>query len=128
MPTLQEIERQYDEALRRANGKPEVQAEIKVERAQALADFRLRDVAERERALWHRLALQEYPLAAEFPDRVTGDTEDALRESAKALHERMLTAFAKHQRQERVNEIVRAQLESGEQQHGDDDASGSAAN
>lgn len=114
-PTLQDIERQYDEALRRANGKPEVQAEIRVERSQALADFRLRSIAERERTLWHRLAVADFPLAGEFPDRVTGDTEDQMRESAKALHEKLLSAFEKHRQQERVNEIVRAHLDGSDQ-------------
>lgn len=114
-PSLADIERQYDEALKRAKGRSDLEAEIRVERAQALADIRLREVAERERALWLREALAAFPLAAEFPDRVVGETEDRLRESAKALHEKLRVAFERHARQQRVNEIVKAQLEGGDQ-------------
>lgn len=112
-PSIADIERQYDEALRRAKGRTDLEAEIKVERAQALADLRLQAVAERERALWLREALAAYPLAAEFPDRVVGETEERLRESAKALHEKLQAAFERHARQQRVNEIVKAHLEDG---------------
>ncbi len=113
--SVEQIEQQYAEALKKANGRPEVLAEIKAEKAQVIAEFRLAQVAERERKLWLREALAEYPLAAEFEDRVTGDTEEALRESAKALHDKLLGAFEKHQQKQRIDEIVKAHLEGGEQ-------------
>jgi hypothetical protein len=121
--SAEEIETQYAEALKRANGKPEIQAEIKAEKAQALADFRLRSVAERERKLWLREALVEYPLAEEFPDLIQGETEEALRGSAKALHERLLKRFDAHQQKQRIDEIVRAHLEGkSTEQSGEPDA------
>lgn len=111
MATLADIEKQYDEALKRARGRPEVEAEIKVERAQAVADFRLREVVERERTLWMREALSAYPLAAEFPDRVVGDTEKDIQASAKALHDKLLGAFEKHRKQAEIDALVKAHLE-----------------
>lgn len=111
MTTLADIEKQYDEALKRARGRPEVEAEIRVERAQAVADFRLREVVERERTLWMREALSTYPLAAEFPDRVTGDTEKDIQNSAKALHDKLLGAFEKHRKQAEIDALVKAHLE-----------------
>jgi hypothetical protein len=113
--SVEEIEKSYAEAFKRAKGRPEVEAEIKVEQAQALADFRLRSVAERERKLWLREALSDYPLAEEFPDLVQGDSEGALRMSAEALHNRLLKRFETHQQKQRIDEIVKAHLEGDNQ-------------
>jgi len=81
-------------------------------------------VAEREMALWKREALAAYPFAKEFADQVVGDTEEAIAESAKALHERIAAMFETHQRQveERrlIDEYRNNQNKPPEETHGDE--------
>ena len=104
--TLADIEKSYDEAIKKAAGSPEAVADLKNERAAAVADFRLRAVAEREMALWKREALAAYPFAKEFADQVVGDTEEAIAESAKALHERIAAMFETHARELEEKRLV----------------------
>lgn len=104
--TLADIEKSYDEAIKKAASNPEAVNELRAERAAAVADFRLKQVQMREKALWLREALSEWPLAQEFPELVTGDTEDDVRGSAKALHERINKRFEAHQRKLEIDRIV----------------------
>ena len=108
--TLADIEKSYDEAIKKAVASPEAVSELRAERAAAVADFRLRAVAVRELALWRREALAAWPLATEFPDQVTGDTEEAIAASAQAIHERISMLFEKHQRKLEIDRIVEQHL------------------
>lgn len=110
--TLADIEKSYDDAITKAKD-AEVKMTLQAERAAAVAEFKLRAVAEREKALWTREALAEYPLAREFVDRVTGDTEDAIRESARALHERIEKLFGEHQKKLEIDRIIQEHLNGG---------------
>ena len=104
--TLTDIEKSYDDAIKKAAGNTEAVADLKAERAGAVADFRLREVARRERELWKREALTAWPFAKEFADQVVGDTEEAIGESAKALHERIAAMFEAHQRELEEKRLV----------------------
>lgn len=120
--SVADIEKQYDTAIEKAKGKPEVLAQLQIERATAVAEAKLRDVAVREQALWRREALMAWPLAEEFADMVVGDTESAVAESAKALHERLLGRFEKHQRKLEIDRIVEQHLNGGKPPEANGDA------
>jgi hypothetical protein len=119
--TLADIEKSYDEALKKVANNPEAATEIKIERATAIAEFKLKVVAEREKALWTREALTEFPLARGFSDQVVGDTEDAIRASAKALHERIETLFGEHQKKLEIDRLIQEHM-NGSQPEAQDDA------
>jgi hypothetical protein len=108
--TVQEIEQHYVEAINKAGINFEAVIELKAEQKAVLADFRLAQVAERERKLWLREAVQEYPLARSFPQLILGETEDEVRNSAKQVHEQLTTTFQEHQRQEAVRKLYEQQL------------------
>lgn len=118
--TVAEIEQQFDAAIEKAKSKPDVLAQLQIEKVTAVAAARLRDVETRERALWKREALSAWPLAQEFADQVVGDTEEAVVQSAKAMHERISALFGKHQRQLEIDRIVEQHL-NGNQSTGTDD-------
>lgn len=103
--TLADIQKSYDDAIAKA-ANPEAKAELKVERATAVAEWRLKDVALREKQLWTREALTEFPLAREFADQVAGDTEEAIKGSAKALHERIHNLFESHRRDLEIKQLI----------------------
>ena len=62
--TLKDLETSYDEAIKRAAGSAEAVSDLKAEKATAIAEFRLKEVAIREQALWKREALQKWPSKA----------------------------------------------------------------
>lgn len=128
MPSsLEEIERSYDEAIKRAGLNVEVAAQLKVERAEAVAKYRMDAILERERKIWQREALRDFPLAAEFPELVKGETEEEVRQAAQALHERMDKAFSAHQRQQRVNKLIEEHLAAEEAAKTSEGTAGDAA-
>jgi hypothetical protein len=108
--TVQEIEQHYADAINSAGQNFEAVIELKAEEKAVLADFKLALVEERERKLWLREAVQEYPLARSFPQLVTGATEDEIRESAKQVHEQLTVTFQEHQRQEAMRKLYEQQM------------------
>lgn len=130
MPSsLEEIERSFDVAVDKAKraGNIEVVNQLKAEKVDAITKYRMEALVERERKLWQREALRDFPLAAEFPDMVTGNTEDEVRGAAQRLHERIDKAFATFQRQRRVNKLVEEALASEETGESSEEAAGDAA-
>lgn len=71
----------------------EARADFKVAQATAKAkeesDARELQVRARERQAWIREALVEFPLAQQMPELIGGDTEEAVKSSAKTAHERI---------------------------------------
>lgn len=110
--SVEAIEAEYETAIKRAGGNTDAVTELKIERSQALAEFKLRQVAERERQVWLRDALHDYPLAKAFPQLIAGQSEEELRKSAKELHAQLEILFGEHQKQQRIAEIIKTQLEA----------------
>lgn len=88
------IKKHYGKAIKDAEDadKPALQ----LQQAEAIATFAEQKAAAAERKGWLRDALEEFPAAKDFPELVTGDTEEAIKASAKATAERVtkLTANA----------------------------------
>jgi hypothetical protein len=110
--SVEAIETEYEAAIKRAGDNLQIVSDLRVERAQALAEFKLRQVAEREKEIWRRDALHDFPLAKSFPQLITGQTEEEIRKSAEELHAQLEGLFSEHQKQQRIAEIVKAQLEA----------------
>ena len=108
--TVEEIQQHYGEAISRAKDNPAAVIELRTEEKAVLADFRLKLVADRERAVWMREAMYEYPLSKSFPQLLGGQTEEEVKESAKSLHEQLEVAFKEHQRQQEIQRIYEQQL------------------
>ena len=104
--TVEEIQQHYAEAINRlGNSNPSAVVELKHEEREALSEFRLRQVAERERNVWMREAFQKYPLARSFPQLIEGNTEVDVEQSAKTVHERLEVAFGEHQKQREMQAL-----------------------
>lgn len=96
-PTFESVE-----AIKKHFGKQIKDAEdaekpaLQLAQAEAIASFADARAAAAERKGWLRDALEEFPAAKDFPELVTGDTEEAIKASAKATAERVtkLTAGA----------------------------------
>ena len=108
--SVAEIEQHYTDAINHAGQNFEAIVELKAEKLTVLADFRLKQVEERERKVWVREAMGEFPLAKSFPQLVVGNTEEEIRESAQQVHEQLSTVFAEHQRNEQMRKLYEAQL------------------
>src|SRR5262245_51979475 len=108
--TIEEAEKHYNEAIRRAEAKPAAVLELRAEKQLVIADLRIKAIEERERKLWLKEALREFPLAAEFMDQIEGKTEDEIRSSAQKVHDRLDQIFQKYQEERRITELVKAQL------------------
>lgn len=68
---------------------PVEKADLRVEKANAMVDFRQQVAMGRELDAYKRLAMVEYPNAAKFPELISGNTEEEIRQSAKDVHERV---------------------------------------
>jgi hypothetical protein len=83
------------EAIKKFYGKQIKDAEdadkpaLQLAQAEAIAEFADKRAAAAERKGWLRDALEEFPAAKDFPELVTGDTEEAIKASAKATAERV---------------------------------------
>lgn len=101
--TIDEIEKDFNAKIAATEDATE-KAELRAQKAEARAEFRITamenkaredaeareaQVRERERSAWTREALVEYPLAAQFPELVRGNSEEEIKASAKATHERI---------------------------------------
>jgi len=62
---------------------------LQLAQAEAIASFSDARAAAAERKVWLKDALDEFPAAKDFPELVTGDTEEAIKASAKATAERV---------------------------------------
>ena len=104
--TVTEIQQHYADAINRlGNSNPSAVLELKHEEREAISEFRLRQVTERERNVWMREAFQKYPLARSFPQLIEGGTEEAVEQSAKSVHEQLEEAFSEHQRQREMQKL-----------------------
>jgi hypothetical protein len=89
-PTFESVE-----AIKKHFGKQIKDAEdaekpaLQLAQAEAIAEFADKRAAAAERKGWLRDALDEFPAAKDFPELVTGDTEEAIKASAKATAERV---------------------------------------
>jgi hypothetical protein len=83
------------EAIRKFYGKQIKDAEdadkpaLQLAQAEAIANFSDARASAAERKVWLKDALEEFPAAKDFPELVTGDTEEAIKASAKATAERV---------------------------------------
>lgn len=126
MATVEEIEKQYAVAIERAGSDYKTVAQLKVEKAEALAALRLQALEERERAVWQRDALHDFPLAREFGDQVKGETEAEVRDAAKRLHERLENLFADYEKTRKREVLIQAQLEAEQNPPKEEDDAGAA--
>ena len=108
--TVEEIRQHYSDAINRAGSNFEAVVELKAEEKTVLADFRLHLVEERERKIWVREAVHDYPLARSFPQLIDGETEEAVRDSAKRVHDQLSEVFTEHQRDQEMRKLYEAQL------------------
>src|SRR5215472_12519948 len=105
-----EITQHYAQAINRAGDNSAAVVELRAEEKQVLADFRLHLVEERERKIWVREAVHDYPLARSFPQLIEGQTEEQVRESAKTVHEQLSQVFTDHQRDQEMRKLYEAEL------------------
>jgi hypothetical protein len=83
------------DAIRKFYGKQIKDAEdeakpaLQLSQAEAIAAFSERRAAESERKVWIKDALDEFPPAKQLPELVTGNTEEEIKASAKAVAERV---------------------------------------
>jgi len=73
----------------RAEAKADFRTAQTEARFKAEADAREAQIRARERQAWMKEALVEYPLAQQMPELLAGDTEEAIKDSAKKTHERI---------------------------------------
>jgi|SRR5215472_5226918 len=125
--TLEEIQKAFDEAIKKASANPEAVIELRRDKLEAEVRWQQEHLAERERELWIREALGEFPLAAVLREKIAGDTEEAVREATKTLHEQVEQQFNKYAKDKRMRELVAAQLaaEQPNSQESSGDAGGS---
>lgn len=101
--SLEEIDKDFKAKIE-ATEDADTRAVLVEQRAEAKADFRAAQaeakfkaesearetqLKARERQAWIKEALVEFPLAQQVPELIAGDTEDAVKGSAKAAHERI---------------------------------------
>jgi len=108
--STEEITQHYAQAINRAGDNSAAVVELRAEEKQVLADFRLHLVEERERKIWVREAVHDFPLARSFPQLIEGETEEAVRDSAKRVHDQLSEVFTEHQRNEDMRKLYEAQL------------------
>src|SRR5262249_1758333 len=108
--STEEITQHYADAINRAGDNSAAVVELRAEEKQVLADFRLHLVEERERKIWVREAVHDYPLARSFPQLIDGETEEAVPESAKTVHEQLSQIFTEHQRDQEMRKLYETQL------------------
>lgn len=104
-PTFESVD-----AIRKHYGKAIKDAEdadkpaLQLAQAEAIANFADARAAAAERKGWLRDALEEFPAAKDFPELITGDTEEAIKASAKATADRVakLTAGAPNDAAEKL--------------------------
>src|SRR5262245_30227865 len=108
--STEEITQHYAQAINRAGDNSAAVVELRAEEKQVLADFRLHLVEERERKIWVREAIHEYPLARSFPQLIEGENEEQVRESAQRVHEQLSQVFTEHQRDQEMRRMYEAQL------------------
>jgi len=68
---------------------PLAKSELLTAEAEAKVAFKEQAAHGKLLEAWRRLAIQEYPLAAKFPQLVTGATEDEIMASAREAHEQL---------------------------------------
>jgi len=73
----------------RAETRADFRAAQREAQLQAEADAREAQVQARERQAWIKVAMVDFPLAQQVPELIAGDTEEAVRTSAKTAHERI---------------------------------------
>jgi hypothetical protein len=89
-PTFENVE-----AIRKFYGKQIKDAEdadkpaLQLAQSEAIATFNEARAVAADRKLWLKDALDEFPAAKDFLELVTGDTEEAIKASAKATAERV---------------------------------------
>ena len=103
--SVDEINQHYAEAIDAAASDAAVVVQLESQKRDALAVFREQQIAERERQIWIREAVQDFPLARSFPQLLSGETEEAIRESAKTVHEQLNVAFQEHQRSQEMRRL-----------------------
>jgi len=108
--STEEITQHYAQAINRAGDNSAAVVELRAEEKQVLADFRLHLVEERERKIWVREAVHDFPLARSFPQLIEGETEEAVRDSAKRVHDQLSEVFLEHRRNEDMRKLYEAQL------------------
>ena len=108
--STEEITQHYADAINRAGDNSAAVVELRAEEKQVLADFCLHLVEERERKIWVREAIHDYPLARSFPQLIEGETEEQVRESAQKMHEQLSQVFTEHQRDQEMRRMYEAQL------------------
>jgi hypothetical protein len=86
--SLEEIDKHYKAQID-ATEDAVAKADLRVQQADDRAAFREAQALARERESWKREALSEFPGAKEIPELVSGSTEDEIKASAKAAHERV---------------------------------------
>src|SRR2546430_6937232 len=86
--TLEELERDFADQAKGVEDAGQL-ADLRVAKAEARAEFATHQALGRERQAWVREAFVEFPLAKEFPELVTGDTEEAVKASARSAHDRL---------------------------------------
>lgn len=96
--STEEIDQHYVEAINAAGGDAGVIVELENRKRDDLAAFREQQIAERERQIWIREAVNDYPLAGSFPQLLNGETEQEVRNTALSVHEQLEGAFKNHQR------------------------------
>ena len=103
--SVEEIQQHYAEAINAAGNDAAVVVQLESQKRDELAAFREQQIAERERQIWVREAVHEFPLARSFPQLLSGETEDEIRNSAKQVHEQLTEAFQEHQRSQEMRRL-----------------------
>jgi hypothetical protein len=98
--SMEALEAHFSALKSQAKDDPEKLAKLTIERAEAVAEFRLQQIAAKEQAAWKSAALAKYPLAAQFPELVTGSTEAEIEASAKSVQERLEKVKGEQRQQE----------------------------
>lgn len=93
--TVEQLEQDFNRRIEAVDD-PLDKAELRVQMADARIEFRNQEAHNRMVDAWKRLAVVEYPGAGKFPELITGNTEDEIKESARNAHERV-TQLQAHQ-------------------------------
>lgn len=86
--SLEELAAEY-RRLREQADDPIQKAELLAAEAEAKVVFNQQAAENRLIDAWKKLAMQDYPLAAKFPQLISGNTEEEIMESAKETHEQL---------------------------------------
>jgi hypothetical protein len=86
--SMEELEADFQRQIDSVDD-PVEKAELRVNKAEAQVAYRRQEAEGRMADAWKRLAMVEYPNAGKFPELITGNTEEEIRQSAKDVHERV---------------------------------------